>query len=69
MNMAELIRKKRDGSTWSTAEIEAVIQGYTAGEVPDYQMAAWAMAIYFQGLNDEETAALTMAMAESGLTG
>lgn len=66
MNMAELIRKKRDGSTWSTAEIVAVIQGYTAGEVPDYQMAAWAMAIYFQGLNDEETAALTMAMVESG---
>ncbi len=47
-------------------EIKAVIQGYTAGKVPDYQMAAWAMAVFFQGLNNEETAALTMAMVESG---
>lgn len=66
MNMAEMIRKKRDGYTWSTPEIKAVIQGYTAGKVPDYQMAAWAMAVFFQGLNNEETAALTMAMVESG---
>ena len=62
----ELIRAKRDGAELSTAEIQTLIAGYVAGQIPDYQMAALCMAIYFQGLSAEETAALTQAMADSG---
>jgi pyrimidine-nucleoside phosphorylase len=62
----DLILKKRNGGELTTAEIEFLISGYTAGEIADYQMAALCMAIYFQGMSIRETADLTMAMAYSG---
>jgi pyrimidine-nucleoside phosphorylase len=66
MNVVELISKKRNGQTLSKAEIDFLIQGYTQGDIPDYQIAAWAMAVCFQGMSEQETADLTMAMVESG---
>ncbi|SEN20827.1 pyrimidine-nucleoside phosphorylase [Lihuaxuella thermophila] len=66
MSTVELIRKKRDGGTLTTEEIHYLIQGYTKGNIPDYQMAAWAMAVFYRGMSDKETADLTMAMAQSG---
>jgi pyrimidine-nucleoside phosphorylase len=63
---AETIAKKRDGLAMSRDEIVAVINGYSRGEIPDYQMAAMAMAIYLRGMTTEETAALTDAMLASG---
>lgn len=66
MRMYDLIMKKRNGGTLSRDEIFFVIEGYTKGNIPDYQMSAMMMAIYFNGMNEKETAALTMAMAESG---
>lgn len=66
MRIVDLIQKKRDGSAFTEAEIRFIIQGYVAGSIQDYHMAALAMAIYFRGMTAEETAALTMAMAESG---
>jgi pyrimidine-nucleoside phosphorylase len=66
MNAVDVIVKKRDGLELSQAEIEYFIAGYTAGRIPDYQAAAWAMAVYFQGMSDAETTALTLAMAASG---
>jgi len=60
------IEKKRDGQALSAEEIQAFIHGYVVGAIPDYQMAALAMAIYFQGLAPEETVALTQAMLNSG---
>lgn len=67
MNPVRIIEKKRDGETLSSAEIGFFIEGYTRGEIPDYQAAAWAMAVYFQGMTEAETTALTLAMAESGI--
>ena len=61
-----LIEKKRDGQTLDEAEIRAFIAGYADGSIPDYQMAAMAMAIYFQGMTAEETAVMTDAMMRSG---
>ncbi len=61
-----IIEKKRDGQELSTAELRAFIDGYTTGTIPDYQMSALAMAIYFQGMTARETADLTLAMMESG---
>lgn len=66
MNPVNIIVKKRDGGELSAQEITDFINGYTNGEIPDYQAAAWAMAIYFQGMTDAETTALTLAMAASG---
>ena len=66
MRIIDLIEKKRDGKTLSTAEIEWFIRAYTADEVPDYQAAALAMAIYIRGMNRQETVDLTLAMANSG---
>jgi pyrimidine-nucleoside phosphorylase/thymidine phosphorylase len=66
MQMLDLIRRKREGQALTPAEIEAMIQGYTAGTIPDYQIAAFLMAVYFRGLNQDETAALTRAMVASG---
>lgn len=66
MNPVDLIVKKRDGRVLSEAEITFFVQGFVNGTIPDYQVAAWAMAIYFQGMNDAETTALTLAMAASG---
>jgi len=64
--MSDLILKKRDGGELATEEINWMIQGYTNDEIPDYQMSAMCMAIYFQGMSDRETLDLTMAMADSG---
>ncbi|MCK4564634.1 MAG: thymidine phosphorylase, partial [Verrucomicrobia bacterium] len=61
-----IIEKKRDGIELGTKEIRAFIAGYTDGSIPDYQMSALAMAIYFNGMNARETADLTVAMMESG---
>lgn len=66
MYMGELIAKKRDGKTLTKEEIEFMINGYINGEIPDYQMSAILMAIYFQKMSPEETLNLTMAMANSG---
>lgn len=66
MRMYDIIVKKRNGGTLSETEIRDLVAGYTAGEIPDYQMSAFLMAVYFQGMTDEETAVLTDAMARSG---
>ena len=66
MRMYDLIMKKRNGGILNDEEIRFMIDGYTKGEIPDYQMSAMMMAIYFKGMNEEETVNLTMAMAESG---
>lgn len=66
MRMYDLIMKKRNGGVLSREEIEYMIREYTAERIPDYQMSAMMMAIYFQGMNADETVALTMAMAHSG---
>ncbi len=66
MRMYDLIMKKRNGGVLGDGEIRFMVQGYTRGDIPDYQMSAMMMAIYFQGMNADETLALTMAMAESG---
>ncbi len=68
MRMYDLIMKKRNGMALTKEEIDFMIIGYTKGEIPDYQMSAFLMAVYFQGMNDEETLNLTMAMANSGDT-
>jgi pyrimidine-nucleoside phosphorylase len=64
--MVDLIQKKRDGKELTKAEIDHIIQNYTKGEIPDYQMSAFAMAVYFQDMTTEERANFTMAMVESG---
>lgn len=66
MNAVEIIEKKRDGGVLSPEEISFLVKAYTAGQIPDYQMAAWCMAVYFRGMTGEETASLTEAMAASG---
>ena len=68
MNTVQLISKKRDGGELSAEEIGALISGYVRGDVPDYQMAAWAMAVYLRGMTVAETAALTEHMLHSGIT-
>ncbi len=66
MNAIEIIAKKRDGLELSREEIQFFIRGYTSGAIPDYQAAAWCMAIFLRGMSRRETVDLTMAMAESG---
>ncbi|MBP2071232.1 pyrimidine-nucleoside phosphorylase [Thermoanaerobacterium butyriciformans] len=66
MRMYDLIMKKRDGGTFTKDEIDFIISSYTKDYVPDYQMSALLMAIYFNGMTNEETAHMTMAMAHSG---
>jgi pyrimidine-nucleoside phosphorylase len=66
MQPGELIRKKRDGEPLSAEEIDWFIQGYTCGQIADYQASAWLMAIYLRGMTAEETASLTRSMARSG---
>ena len=66
MRTVDIIQKKRDGAELTAEEIRYLIEGYTTQKIPDYQMSAWAMAVYFQGMSARETADLTMAMAESG---
>jgi pyrimidine-nucleoside phosphorylase len=64
--VVDLIRKKRDGGALAPAEIEFLVDTYTRGEVPDYQIAAWLMAVVLRGLTREETASLTHSMLHSG---
>jgi pyrimidine-nucleoside phosphorylase len=66
VNFLSLIESKRAGQTLSREEIQALVREFTTGHIPDYQMAAFLMAIYFRGLNSEETTALTLAMRDSG---
>jgi len=66
MQLYELIRRKRDKGRLSDEEIEELVSAYAAGSVPDYQMAAMLMAIFIRGMTTEETAALTLAMMNSG---
>ncbi|MEN4441046.1 pyrimidine-nucleoside phosphorylase [Staphylococcus hominis] len=66
MRMVDIIEKKRDGQILTKEEIEFFIEGYTNGDIPDYQASSLAMAIFFQDMNEEERAALTMAMVNSG---
>lgn len=68
IRMTDLIQKKRDGGKLDVSEIKEMIMLYTAGDIPDYQMSAMMMAIFYQGLDDEETLALTLAMRDSGDT-
>jgi pyrimidine-nucleoside phosphorylase len=65
---ADLIERKRNGEELSAIEITDLVLGYTRGDIPDYQMAAWCMAVYFRGLSGRETYALTDAMIRSGQT-
>lgn len=68
MRMIDLIQKKKNGEALSTEEINSMIERYTNGEIPDYQMSAFCMAVYFNNMNSRETADLTMAMVNSGET-
>lgn len=66
MRMVDLIEKKRDGKALSKDELDFIIDGYTDGSIPDYQMSALLMAIFYQDMTDEEISHLTLAMANSG---
>lgn len=66
MQASGLIRKKRDGEELSTTEIDWLIEQYTQGTIPDYQMSAWLMAVYWRGMTTHEISDLTLAMAHSG---
>ena len=66
MRMYDIIHKKRNGGELSGDEIRFFVEGYTNGSVPDYQAAAFCMAVYFQGMTEKETSELTLEMAESG---
>jgi len=68
MNTVEIINKKKYGEALSYEEIEYMIDGYVNDTIPDYQIASWLMAVYFQGLNSDETSALTDFMVKSGET-
>ena len=66
MRPVDLIRKKRDGGEHTPKELSSLVEAFTRGNVPDYQMSAWMMAVLWRGLSDAETAALTDAMMRSG---
>ena len=66
MRAVDLIEKKKQGNAHTAEELRFLIDGFTKGEIPDYQMSAWAMAVCFNGMTAEETALLTQYMAESG---
>ena len=66
MRAVDLIQKKRDGQELSSSEIQWLIEGYVAGTVPDYQMSAFAMAVYFRGMTTREISDLTMNMVKTG---
>ncbi|MBQ7566177.1 MAG: thymidine phosphorylase [Oscillospiraceae bacterium] len=68
MRVIDLIHKKREGGELTREELQFLVRGYTAGEIPDYQMSAFTMAVYFRGMTDAETACLTEAMMHSGGT-
>lgn len=66
MNFLPLIESKRDGQPLTAEQIRDIVSAYTAGQIPDYQLAAFLMAVFFRGLNTAETTALTLAMRDSG---
>lgn len=66
MRAVDLIQKKRDGQELTSSEIEWLIEGYVSGTVPDYQMSAFAMAVYFKGMTTREISDLTMNMVKTG---
>lgn len=66
MRMVDLINKKKHGEVLNNDEIDFIVQGYTKGEIPDYQMSAFLMAVYFKGMTKEETANLTLSFVHSG---
>src|SRR6059036_1019289 len=66
MRVVELIERKRDGGKLNADEIDALVQEYTKGDIPDYQMAAFCMAVVWRGMDAKETAALTASMVRSG---
>src|SRR6056297_1384895 len=66
MHVPTFIEAKRDGGTHADTDLRAFVGGVARGEIPDYQAAAWLMAVFFRGLSDQETAVLTDAMAASG---
>lgn len=66
MRVVDLINKKKHGETLNNEELNFIVQGYTKGEIPDYQMSAFLMAVYFRGMNKQETADFTLAFANSG---
>ncbi|KAB2493710.1 pyrimidine-nucleoside phosphorylase [Priestia endophytica] len=68
MRMVDLIAKKRDGKELTKEEISFIVEGYTSGDIPDYQMSAFTMAVFFQGMTANEQAELTMSMVQSGDT-
>ena len=68
MRMYDIIHKKRDGGELTDEEIKFFIDGYTRGDIPDYQASALCMALFYRGMNAGETAALTHCMAHSGDT-
>ncbi len=68
MRTVDLIHRKRDGEELSPEEISALVDGYTRNEIPDYQMSAWLMAVFFSGMTDREVSALTECMIRSGET-
>lgn len=66
MRMYDLIMKKRNGMPHTNEEIRFIVEQFTNGTIPDYQMSAWLMCVYYQGMSNEETVELTKAMADSG---
>ncbi len=68
MRAVDIIAKKRDGGLLKAGEIEFMVKGFVSGDVPDYQMAAWAMAVLLRGMTPQETTDLTMSMVRSGET-
>ena len=68
MRTVDLIQRKRDGAELSPGEIEFLVEGYTNGDIPDYQMSAFLMAVYFSGMSDREVSRLTECMLRSGDT-
>ena len=68
MTAIEIISRKRDGCALSESEIEFIIQSYTTANIPDYQMSAFLMAVYFQGMTEDETATLVRLMCDSGVS-
>src|SRR5919199_370819 len=66
MRIVDLIEKKREGQAHTPAELERLVQGYVRGEVPDYQVAAWLMAVCWRGMLPDEASTLTQVMAASG---
>ena len=66
MRVVDIIEKKQMGEELTKAEIRFMVEGFTNESIPDYQMSAWMMAVYFLGMNEKEASHLTMAMVESG---